>query len=72
MSDFLENLSRKRILRLREVCGLVGLSRQSVYRYQATGRFPRSVKIGISAVGWTAESISLWLTEREVDSIQIH
>lgn len=31
----------QRILRLREVCALTGLSRSFIYQLQAEGRFPR-------------------------------
>jgi predicted DNA-binding transcriptional regulator AlpA len=74
MSNFLRELDRKRVLKLRDVCKIVCLSRQTIYRYMKMNppRFPQSVKIGVAAVGWTAESIAHFLAEREIESIKIN
>src|SRR5437764_271572 len=34
------------LLRLREVCDMVGLSRSTIYSAMANGRFPRSIRVG--------------------------
>lgn len=57
-----------RIMRMREVCQVVGLSRATLYRLQKLGRFPHSIQLSYSAVGWKANTIALWLTEREIES----
>ncbi len=49
------------ILRIRQVIEQVGLSRASIYRLIALGKFPPPVKIGISAVGWVTADIEHWL-----------
>lgn len=73
MSEFLRALDRNRILRMPEVCRIVSLSRQTLYRYMAMDppRFPQSIKIGICAIGWSAESISQFFAERELESTKI-
>jgi prophage regulatory protein len=53
-----------RILRLKEVCTMVGLGRSFIYRLQAESRFPHSVKIGVRAVGWLDDEVRNWLAER--------
>lgn len=58
ISDF------RKILRLKQVIQVVGLSRATIYRLMQLGLFPKSLKIGISAVGWTVEQIDTWLAER--------
>jgi prophage regulatory protein len=58
------------MLRLKQVCARIGLSRSSVYEklsptskwHDAT--FPRPVKLGVKAVGWNEAAVSDWLTRR--------
>lgn len=56
ISDF------RRTLRLKQVIQVVGLSR--IYCLMNQGIFPKSVKIGVSAVGWNVEQIDSWVAER--------
>ena len=58
--------TNRRILRLKQLVQLVGLSRSTVYRLIANGLFPRPLKIGMSAVGWDTGDIELWLAERRL------
>ena len=56
--------SQIRILRVRAVMALVGLSLSSIYRLKATGDFPKPVKLGRQAVGWRSDVIQEWLAGR--------
>jgi prophage regulatory protein len=56
----------KKILRLKELTCIVGLSRSSIYRLVSLGMFPAPIKIGVSAVGWDSADIDSWLTERKL------
>lgn len=50
-----------RLLSIREVQSVIGgKSRSTLYRWIASGQFPRSVKIGGNSVAWTEESILAW------------
>lgn len=59
-----------KVLRIRQVCELTGLSRSSLYakmsrnckQYDST--FPNSFKIGAAAVGWSQISIVNWIKEK--------
>ncbi len=53
-----------RILRRREVETRTGLSRSTIYTQMAEGTFPKPVRLGKRAVGWTESSISEWLESR--------
>jgi prophage regulatory protein len=57
-----------RVLRLKEVCKMVGLGRSFVYRLQTENRFPHSIKIGVRAVGWLEDEVRTWLAERIANS----
>jgi prophage regulatory protein len=58
----------QRILRLREVCALTGLGRSFIYQLQADGRFPQRIKLGARAVGWVADEVQKWLSDRIAES----
>lgn len=53
-----------RFLRLAEVRKITGLSRSTIYRLQAEGRFPQSIRISIRAVGWIEHEVEAWIAQR--------
>ena len=55
-----------RLLRRREVEGLTGLSRASIYRLMRRGRFPLPVRVSARAVRWKASDITIWIESRPV------
>lgn len=57
---------RRHQLRLPAVCRMTGLRRSTIYRMQASGQFPRRVKIGARAVGCIEREVQDWLTNRLV------
>ncbi|MYK69064.1 MAG: AlpA family transcriptional regulator [Gammaproteobacteria bacterium] len=54
-----------RILRPREVCRAIGLSRTTLWRRVRDGQFPKPLRQGPNAVGWRASAIDEWLDSRE-------
>ncbi|WGW02327.1 helix-turn-helix transcriptional regulator [Tropicibacter oceani] len=50
-----------RILRRREVEAVTGLSRSTIYAKVADGSFPKPLKLGKRAVGWSEVSLQEWL-----------
>ena len=52
----------RRILRLKEVIRLTGLSKSSIYKRIEENTFPRQVRLGGRAVGWWEHRIQEWLT----------
>ena len=52
------------LLRLSEVCQIVGFSRSSIYKSVSVGSFPKPMRIGASAVRWRSEDIVAWLQRR--------
>lgn len=53
-----------RILRLREVMRLTGLSKTTIYRRYRDGTFPRPLKLGPQSVGWRRREILEWIESR--------
>ncbi len=54
-----------KILRLRDVINLTGLSRSTIYAEIAKGNFPRQISLtGKRRVGWHESSIIKWIKSR--------
>ena len=52
----------KRILRIRDVIEITGLSRSTIYLYMSSGGFPKPIKLGAHRIGWTDVSIQKWIS----------
>ena len=50
-----------RLVRMRELTGLVGLSKTEIYRRIQQGRFPRGEKMSIRVTVWSLDQINKWL-----------
>jgi len=57
----------KRILRRPEVERRVGLARSTIYELVSLRRFPAPVRLGSRAVGWLADEVDQWLSDRAAD-----
>jgi prophage regulatory protein len=54
----------QKILRLKDVIQIVGLSRSSIYALKASGDFPDSFMLSKRAVAWLDSEIQQWIEER--------
>lgn len=48
------------LIRIAEVCELVGVSRTTIYRWVSEGMFPEPVRISRYAVRWNIDEIEKW------------
>lgn len=62
------SITTRRILRRREVEARTGLSRSTIYAQMSEGTFPKPIRLGKRAVGWTDAAIEEWLAGREADN----
>ncbi|MCY4634553.1 MAG: AlpA family transcriptional regulator [Acidobacteria bacterium] len=53
-----------RLLTLREVCEMTGLSRSSIYAMMAAGEFPKPIRIGARAVRWYENEVRAFIASR--------
>jgi prophage regulatory protein len=59
-----------RVIRLKELTRLIGLSRSTIYdrmnpkskRFDPS--FPRPIKLGLASVGWNLSEVMAWITSR--------
>lgn len=54
----------RRIMRLPEVMQATGFGRAHIYNLMGEGRFPKAVKLGPRAVGWSSEQVQAWIDAR--------
>ena len=50
-----------RLLRIREVAALSGLSVSTIQRLRAAGSFPHAIQVAARAVRWKESSIRAWI-----------
>ncbi len=56
----------RRIVRLKEVQCMTGLSRSTIYAQIARGNFPKQIRlIGARSVGWHERAIIKWIESRQ-------
>ncbi|TKF31282.1 helix-turn-helix transcriptional regulator [Enterovibrio norvegicus] len=54
-----------RILRVKEISELLGLSKSTIWRMRRDGLFPAPLKIGPRAVGWRESDVTDWIKSRD-------
>ena len=52
------------ILRPKDVCERLKISRSTLYSWIHFGRFPRQSRFGERAVGWRSDDVERWLNSR--------
>ena len=55
-----------KLLTLRQVAELVGLSRTTIWRLERSGQFPRRRQVSTKAVRWNQAEILDWINSRPV------
>jgi prophage regulatory protein len=59
-----------RLLRGREVFGLVALSRTTIWRRVREGSFPAPVSLGTTRIAWRESDVAAWLAaQRPADTL---
>lgn len=53
-----------RILRRAEVEAKTGFKRAHIYNLMKEGKFPKSLRLGIRAVGWDSVEVDQWISDR--------
>ncbi|MGS0497016.1 helix-turn-helix transcriptional regulator [Pseudoalteromonas mariniglutinosa] len=53
-----------RLIKLKEVLHITGLSRSTVYRFMSAGVFPMKVELGGNSVAWIESEVEEWISEK--------
>lgn len=56
-----------KIIRLKEVVAITGLSRSTIYERMSMEEFPPNVNLGGSAVGWLESEVVAWIEKRVIE-----
>lgn len=62
MNKQIENSNR--LIRLKDVLRIIGLSRSQLYKMQQAGLFPHSIKLSKRAVAWREAEVLNWCFSR--------
>jgi prophage regulatory protein len=62
-----------KIIRLKTVLNMTGLSRSTIYDYMARGIFPKQISLGENSRGWIEKEVNEWIDIRiaERDSEEV-
>ncbi len=55
------HLPRPAFYRMKDVIRITSLSRPTLYRRMAAGRFPQPIRLGGRACGWTSDALDAWI-----------
>jgi prophage regulatory protein len=58
-------MSETKVLRLKAVMEMTGMSRSTIYLYIEKGMFPKPIKLGQRAVGWPLVEVTDWIQSRQ-------
>lgn len=58
-----------KVLRVKDVVKLTGLSRVTIWRFEKVGRFPSRVQLGPNSVGWIEDHVLAWIADRPLGFI---
>ena len=53
-----------RLIRMKEVTKMTGLSRSYVYKLMNAGQFPKSVPLGYRCAAWVESEVEDWVLEK--------
>jgi prophage regulatory protein len=54
-----------RIVRMKELKLLLGVSNATIYRYIKLNKFPKPIQLSTNIVGWRLSVVEAWIKERE-------
>lgn len=53
-----------KILRLKDVLDITGLSRATIYVHMSQGTFPHNINLGKGSIGWVESEVQEWIQLR--------
>jgi prophage regulatory protein len=59
----------ERLLKRRDVEGMTGFSRTTIYRLMSEGAFPRPLRTGENSVRWRASDLQKWMEALNTTSV---
>ncbi|GAA0794846.1 helix-turn-helix transcriptional regulator [Marinobacterium sediminicola] len=66
IEDAVRSQTTTRLIRIKEVCNLTGISRSHIYLLASKGMFPKSVDLipGGAAKAWVEQEVHDWINQR--------
>jgi len=58
----------ERLARLKEVEGMAGCGKSTIYEMMRAGKFPKSVRLNARTVAWPVSAVQQWIQDRIAES----
>ena len=58
-----------RVIRTRDLCDRLGLSRTTLHRLRERGDFPEPIQLGPNSVGWLSSDVQAWIESRRAPAL---
>lgn len=52
------------LLDLKSVCGMIGVSKSTLYKMIREGVFPKACQVAPNTVRWRSDEVATWIMER--------
>ena len=59
-----KQMSTPRFLRIAEVTDRIGVSRATIYRWTASGEFPKQIQLSANCVVWLESAVVEWMQKQ--------
>lgn len=66
MATSINKQTSNRMLRVKELVTITGLSKTTLWRLEKVGDFPARKKLSVGAVGWSLLEVENWISGRDV------
>ena len=63
-------LNQTKILRWSDLQPIIGCSRQTIWRMEREGTFPKRIQINSGSVGWLEHEVEAWLADRMANRVE--
>lgn len=64
--------ARDRLISIAEVMSILDVSRPTLYRWIASGRFPKAIALGPQVRRWLRSDVEKWVGSKKVEGMQLH
>jgi len=62
--------AKDRLISIAEVKSMLGVSRPTLYRWIASGRFPKAIALGPQVRRWLKSAVEKWLGSKKIEGMQ--
>ena len=58
-----------KLLGVNDVCRIIGKCRTTLYRWELSGNFPKSIPIGPNSIAWLESDVFQWIEAKKLGGV---